>query len=88
MGSAPLVPAADETAGAPQPDAYARGARILSIGIASTGVFTFAYFAVASHVLDADAYGAISLLWAVLFVVISVIYRPVEQLLSRTIAAS
>jgi O-antigen/teichoic acid export membrane protein len=86
VGSAPLVPAVDETAGAPQPDAYARGARILSIGIASTGVFTFAYFAVASHVLDADAYGAISLLWAVLFVVISVIYRPVEQLLSRTIA--
>jgi O-antigen/teichoic acid export membrane protein len=86
VGSAPLVPAADETAGAPQPDAYARGARILSIGIASTGVFTFAYFAVASHVLDADAYGAVSLLWAVLFVVISVIYRPVEQLLSRTIA--
>jgi O-antigen/teichoic acid export membrane protein len=83
----PLVAGeADETAGAPQPDAYARGARILSIGIAATGVFTFAYFAVASHVLDASEYGAISLLWAVLFVVISVIYRPVEQLLSRTIA--
>ena len=80
------VPGADETGGARQPDSYARGARILSIGIASTGIFTFAYFAVASHVLDADAYGAISLLWAVLFVVISLIYRPVEQLLSRTIA--
>jgi O-antigen/teichoic acid export membrane protein len=65
---------------------YARGARILSVGIASTGLFTFAYFAVASHVLPAAQYGAISLLWAVLFVVISVIYRPVEQLLSRTIA--
>jgi O-antigen/teichoic acid export membrane protein len=86
VGSTPLVPAADETAGAPQPDAYARGARILSVGIASTGLFTFAYFAVASHVLAADPYGAVSLLWAVLFVVISVIYRPVEQLLSRTIA--
>jgi O-antigen/teichoic acid export membrane protein len=83
------VPGADETAGTPPgggPGSYGRGARILSIGIASTGVFTFAYFAVASHVLDADAYGAVSLLWAVLFVVISVIYRPVEQLLSRTIA--
>jgi O-antigen/teichoic acid export membrane protein len=78
--------AADETIGAPQPDAYARGARILSVGIASTGLFTFAYFAVASHVLDDEPYGAVSLLWAVLFVVISVIYRPVEQLLSRTIA--
>jgi O-antigen/teichoic acid export membrane protein len=67
-------------------DSYARGARILSIGIASTGLFTFAYFAVASHVLPDAAYGAISLLWSVLFVVISIIYRPVEQLLSRTIA--
>ncbi|MCW2966798.1 MAG: hypothetical protein JWM71_570, partial [Solirubrobacteraceae bacterium] len=65
---------------------YARGARVLSIGIASTGVFTFAYFAVASHVLAKHAYGSVSLLWSVLFVVISIIYRPVEQLLSRTIA--
>ena len=31
---------------------YGRGARILGVGIASTGIFTFAYFAVASHVLD------------------------------------
>ena len=80
------VPGADETAGAPQADAYARGARILSIGIASTGIFTFAYFAVASHVLDPDQYGRVSVLWSVLFVTMSVIYRPVEQLLSRTIA--
>jgi O-antigen/teichoic acid export membrane protein len=72
--------------GAASRDGYARGARILSVGIASTGLFTFAYFAVASHVLDSASYGAISLLWSVLFVVISVIYRPVEQLLSRTIA--
>jgi O-antigen/teichoic acid export membrane protein len=68
------------------PGGYARGARVLSIGIAATGVFTFAYFAVSSHVLGKDAYGAISTLWAILFVTISVIYRPVEQLLSRTIA--
>ncbi|MEP6954438.1 MAG: lipopolysaccharide biosynthesis protein [Solirubrobacteraceae bacterium] len=86
MGSEPAAaPAAGAPSGA-RDDGYARGARILSIGIASTGVFTFAYFAVASHVLDPTSYGAISLLWSVLFVVISVIYRPVEQLLSRTIA--
>lgn len=69
-----------------QQDGYARGARILSVGIATTGLFTFAYFAVAANVLDEDHYGAISLLWTVLFVVMSVIYRPVEQLLSRSIA--
>jgi hypothetical protein len=36
---------------APRERAFASGARMLSIGIASTGVFTFAYFALASHVL-------------------------------------
>ena len=65
---------------------YASGARILSIGIASTGIFTFAYLATASHVLSSQAYGRVSLCWAVMFVVLSVIYRPIEQLLSRTIA--
>jgi O-antigen/teichoic acid export membrane protein len=65
---------------------YGRGARVLSIGIATTGVVTFAYFSVASHVLDDADYKAVSLLWSVLFVTVSVIYRPIEQLLSRTIA--
>ncbi len=65
---------------------YASGARILSIGIASTGIFTFAYLATASHVLSEKAYGRVSLCWAVMFVILSVIYRPIEQLLSRTIA--
>ena len=65
---------------------FASGARVLSIGIASTGIFTFAYLATASHVLDQQEYGSVSLCWAVMFVILSVIYRPVEQLLSRTIA--
>jgi O-antigen/teichoic acid export membrane protein len=65
---------------------YASGARILSIGIASTGLLTFAYFSIASHVLGEDAAKRIDLLWSVMFVIISVIYRPIEQLLSRTIA--
>ena len=65
---------------------YGAGARILSIGIATTGVVTFAYFSLASHALSDADYSHISLLWAVLFVIVSVIYRPIEQLLSRTIA--
>ncbi|MDX6729195.1 MAG: hypothetical protein QOK49_4000 [Baekduia sp.] len=78
-----LAPAAS-TASASK--SFGSGARLLSIGIAATGLFTFAYFSVARHVLDDDAYGRVSLLWSVLFVTMSVIYRPVEQLLSRTIA--
>jgi O-antigen/teichoic acid export membrane protein len=65
---------------------YGAGAKILSIGIASTGLVTFAYFSVASYALNDVDYKAISLLWSVLFVIVSVIYRPIEQLLSRTIA--
>jgi O-antigen/teichoic acid export membrane protein len=65
---------------------YGAGAKILSVGIASTGVVTFAYFSVASYVLGDVAYKGISLLWSVMFVIVSVIYRPIEQLLSRTIA--
>lgn len=65
---------------------FASGARVLAIGIASTGLFTFAYLATASHVLSRRDYGLISLSWAVMFVILSVIYRPIEQLLSRMIA--
>jgi len=72
--------------GAPPPQSFASGARILTIGIASTGVFTFLYLATSSHVLDAASYSRISLCWAIMFVILSVIYRPIEQLLSRTIA--
>jgi O-antigen/teichoic acid export membrane protein len=65
---------------------YASGARILTVGIASTGIFTFLYLALASHSLDKASYSRISLCWAIMFVILSVIYRPIEQLLSRTIA--
>ncbi|HME04747.1 MAG TPA: hypothetical protein VKG38_17120 [Solirubrobacteraceae bacterium] len=65
---------------------YGSGARILSIGIACTGLFTLAYFSISSHVLSGASASRIALLWSVMFVVISVIYRPIEQLLSRTIA--
>jgi O-antigen/teichoic acid export membrane protein len=66
--------------------AYGRGAAILSVGIGVTGLVTYAYFSLASHSLSESAYGGITLLWSAVFIVVSVLYRPVEQLLSRTIA--
>ena len=65
---------------------YGRGAAVLSVGIGATGLITFAYFSLASHSLPAAEYGRISLLWSAIFLTVSVLYRPVEQLLSRTIA--
>jgi O-antigen/teichoic acid export membrane protein len=66
---------------------YGRGARILGLGIGVTGLVTFSYFSLASYVLDDDEYTRLSLLWSLMFVVAVVIYRPVEQLLAREIAA-
>ena len=65
---------------------YARGARIAAIGIGATALVTQAYFSLASYSLGKDEYGGISLLWTSIFLVCSILYRPVEQLLSRTIA--
>jgi len=62
------------------------GTRVLAIGVASTGICTFLYLAIASHVLDKVQYSRISLGWSILFITACVIYRPIEQLLSRTIA--
>ncbi|MEA2473777.1 MAG: hypothetical protein QOE06_1692 [Thermoleophilaceae bacterium] len=56
------------------------------MGIGVTGLVTYAYFSLASHALSDDDYGGITLLWSAVFIVVSVLYRPVEQLLSRTIA--
>lgn len=72
--------------GEPQTRSYAAGARILSIGIASTGLVTFLYFVLASQALGPDAYSRIAVMWSVLLTIVSVIYRPIEQLLSRSIA--
>ena len=65
---------------------YGRGAAILSVGIGLTGLITFSYFSLASHALPEAEYGRITLLWSAMFITVSVLYRPVEQLLSRTIA--
>lgn len=65
---------------------YGRGAAVLSVGIGATGLITYAYFSLASHSLEEADYGGITLLWSAVFITVSVLYRPVEQLLSRTIS--
>jgi O-antigen/teichoic acid export membrane protein len=68
------------------PSSYGRGAAVLSVGIGVTGLITFGYFSLASYSLEEGEYGRITLLWSAVFITVSVLYRPVEQLLSRTIA--
>jgi O-antigen/teichoic acid export membrane protein len=65
---------------------YGKTASFLAIGVGLTGVITYVYFFIASHVLSKPDYGQITVLWSAVFITISTLYRPVEQLLSRHIS--
>jgi O-antigen/teichoic acid export membrane protein len=65
---------------------YGRTASFLAIGVGLTGIITYVYFFIASHVLSKPDYGQITVLWSAVFITISTLYRPIEQLLSRHIA--
>jgi O-antigen/teichoic acid export membrane protein len=63
-----------------------RSAATLSAGVGAAGVLTYAYFALASHNLDSVAYGEVVVLWSSVFLTISVLHRPIEQFVSRSVA--
>jgi O-antigen/teichoic acid export membrane protein len=65
---------------------YGKTASFLAVGVGLTGVITYVYFFIASHVLSKPDYGQITVLWSAVFITISTLYRPVEQLLSRHIS--
>ncbi|HEX4308336.1 MAG TPA: hypothetical protein VHZ54_20040 [Solirubrobacterales bacterium] len=65
---------------------YGKTASFLAVGVGLTGVITYAYFLIASHTLSGKDYGQITVLWSAVFITISALYRPIEQLLSRHIS--
>jgi O-antigen/teichoic acid export membrane protein len=69
-----------------QARSYGRAAGLLTAALATAGVLAYVFFAVASHSLNEDDYGQIVVLWSVAFLLVSILFRPVEQLLARTIA--
>ena len=90
-----LASAASETEPAavlePVPAAPAQGGRVpgallMSIGTLGSGVMAYGFNVVAAQALGPDAYGPIAVLWAALFLVAVVLFRPVEQTLSREVA--
>jgi O-antigen/teichoic acid export membrane protein len=84
---------ASSNGGSPRPAAgpggtadYGKTASFLAVGVGLTGLITYAYFLIASHVLSKPDYGQITVLWSAVFITISTLYRPIEQLLSRHIS--
>jgi O-antigen/teichoic acid export membrane protein len=78
----------EERQGAAEANAaeYGKTASFLAIGVGLTGLITYAYFLIASHTLSKPDYGQITVLWSAVFITISTLYRPVEQLLSRHVS--
>lgn len=65
---------------------YGRTAGLLTVALGTAGALAYLFFALASHSLNEREYGQIVVLWSVSFLVISTLFRPVEQLLARTVA--
>lgn len=65
---------------------YGRSAAKLTGVLGLVGVLTYVFFALCSHSLGKEEYGEIVVLWSVVFLLSSTLFRPIEQLLSRTLA--
>ena len=68
-----------------QAKSYGRRASLLSIGVGITGLITYLYFAIASHELSRDQYGQVAVLWSAVFIVVSVLQRPVSENLAHDV---
>jgi O-antigen/teichoic acid export membrane protein len=62
------------------------GALLMSLGTVGSGVLAYGFNAVAARALGPADYGPIAVLWAAMFLVAIVLFRPVEQTLSRAVA--
>ena len=63
-----------------------RDAAMLSIGTLASGVLAYAFNVLAARTLGPEVYGAVGALWAGMFLLAVLLFRPVEQTLSRAIA--
>ena len=63
-----------------------REAALLSIGTLSSGLLAYAFNVVAARSLGPEVYGAVGALWAGMFLISVLLFRPVEQTVSRAVA--
>jgi len=63
-----------------------RGAWLLSGSMLLSGVLIYVFHVLAARALGPAAYGQIAVLWAAMFLAVIVLFRPIEQTLSRALA--
>jgi O-antigen/teichoic acid export membrane protein len=62
------------------------GAGLLSGAMVLSGLLTYAFLVLAARTLGPTAYGRVGVLWAAMFIVAIVLFRPLEQTASRSIS--
>ena len=62
------------------------GAMLLSAATALSGLLIYVFHVFAARALGPDSYGRIAVLWAALFVIVVVLFRPIEQTTARALA--
>jgi O-antigen/teichoic acid export membrane protein len=62
------------------------GAWVVSAGMLVSGLLIYVFHAGAARALGSTAYGHIAVLWAAMFLVVIVLFRPLEQASARAIA--
>jgi O-antigen/teichoic acid export membrane protein len=62
------------------------GAWVVSVSMLLSGLLIYVFHAGAARALGGAAYGHIAVLWAAMFLVVIVVFRPLEQASSRAIA--
>jgi O-antigen/teichoic acid export membrane protein len=62
------------------------GAVLLSGATVASGLLAYAYHVLAARALGPESYGLVAVLWAALFLLVVVLFRPLEQTTSRALA--
>ena len=63
-----------------------RDAALMSVGTLASGVLAYAFNLLAARSLGPEIYGAIGALWAGMFLLAVLLFRPLEQTISRAVA--
>jgi O-antigen/teichoic acid export membrane protein len=61
-------------------------AALMSIGTLASGVLAYAFNVLAARALGPAAYGAVGALWGAMFLLAVLLFRPIEQTVSRAVA--
>jgi O-antigen/teichoic acid export membrane protein len=70
----------------PSPSAGRRDAALLSAGTVGSGLLAYAFNVLAARALGPEAFAAVGALWAGMFLVAVLLFRPLEQTVARTVA--